>query len=1206
MHLTVRMAWHDNNWDGRICQDPKSNTYCIGSNSLLSNRLRKNRDLDLEIKNAGKQIDQIGDYLPPCYWSANAFSKNPATIWHDHPWLKKKIQGKIDKHSMFTWPFKISFTSDEEKEKWGEYPPPHIVNERIQKFIEQFPSRSSLVFFYLNYDNPISLHENEYVLVGCAPIKEITTTGNFDFTNAELEQQKKNKQYRNLSTQNWALHVSYDFDRGVLLPYKNYLDHIKIHKSDEYMLDEMQVTINDNMRKNFKYVAMGMNDDSCLYLLTQLRKSLDKIKEHGIVDIDLMQSQQQHVDALLKQVWTQRGIYPGLGSILDVIGDVEESDRGIGAKIVDQVRINVDSTNTLDDVLSILTDNLPVPKYLNAYENIIEDIRVNISDENIPLLEKLSLFSLTPTQIGNILHRYDSNMDLDKIVKNPYILCEEYLPDPSKTYTQNKVMLDDVGIPLFMIDIGMFPDREFLRRNIELQNLKPDAPERIRVIIRDYLKSCGENGDCFATLDRILAHIHEHPLFYKDRLQLDERKLVSKDGKYAKHFNKNIFVEAVDDNSYFYLQEIWDAEHRLSKFVRSLLARKDYDYDNSLDIDLESEANNLANGIEEFPKSDFVQEREQLIKGIMTKSLYIVTGIPGSGKTEALRQIIKELKNRNEDVTLLAPTGKAALRLGNGAKTIDKMIYEHGYDDILTDIRKIVGDSRPRPRVENLIIDESSMIDLVKLDVLIRMITDAQGNVTAKRVIFVGDENQLPPIGYGRPFYDMIEMIRKEYKNLNRVKLQVNCRQKNSEILEISSLFEYGKDDGEGLLSTIASENYESKSGNFTVVLWNDDADLERKIDTKLDQIFTTCLNIIPSRKASKLNLLFGLDQNGYVDKKNPESVTLEKFQILSPYKNRGYGTTSHLNEYIKMEYRDNDMYFKDTPFLHSDKIISTTNKKKYGEMILANGSIGVINKDVFYTWNPYLRKKEQQTRIYFSKAAKPNYYLPPPIEDYDVAYAITVHKSQGSEFDYTFVVIPQHRALLSKELMYTALTRAKQNVTLFLQNTPDGDPVGVLDYARRRSDVRLRHTSVFSKPTDISKIYEPKKGLFVKSKVEYILFTKLYKSEVDFKYEKPLECRTQNDEKIVMRPDFTILVNDTEYYLEHLGMLDDFRYRKSWERKRKTYEHNGLLDRLITTDDLKGIQNDCIDDLLNDILKMKITTTKNNNFSLHHYTTYR
>ena len=1205
MHLTIRMAWHDNGWDGKICQDPKQNAYCVGNNSLLSNRLRKNRDLDLEIKNAGKKLDQLGDYLPPCYWSSNAFSADTTNIWHDHPWLPKRIDGSLTGYSVFTWPFNISYTDYDEKKKWGRYPPQKVIEKRLDKLEDELTSGDSLVFFYLNYSNPISSDWGQYVLVGCAPLIDISKTGEFDLSDKELQNNRRGEK-KNFSALNWAIRVTYDFEEsGIMLPYKDYLKHIDKHPSDEYMLDEMQVLIEDDMRANFKYVAMGMNDDVCIYLLTKLKKSLYKVSTHDILDTAKIDAQQKRVEHLLQRAWKKRGIYPGLGNVLDVIGEVEKEDYGVGNEIVNLLRDNSGSADILDVVFSILSGASSIPDYLKKYY-ILKDMMIYIRDYDVDLLKKLSLFSLTATQISNILDASSMQADPEEIISNPYVLCEEYSPSQS-SYTDDKISIGDAKIPLFVIDIGMFPDSKFLGRNSKLQDLTPTAPQRIRAIVREYLKSLDAIGDCFAPLENVLHYIDEHPLFSKERLNINKNQLVSENGKYAGHFEGNIVIKHNDGGHYFYLKEIQDAERRIAKGIRSLLGRDNYEYKNTNSIDLTSDVDELSEKIQSFPKDDFVRERQRLTNGILSKSLYVVTGIPGSGKTKALEAVIDKLRNVGEGVTLLAPTGKAALRLGNRARTIDKLIYDCKYNDILDDPRKDVEDTRQRPKIENLIIDEASMLDLIKLDVLFRMITDPHGNVTAKRVVFVGDPNQLPPIGYGKPFYDIIKIIRKKYSDSNYVQLQVNCRQDDPGIIDIARIFEYGKDDYDaGRLARIASGNY-VQSG-FKAISWQDGDDLERKIDARLDDMFDKTQES-PSSKSHKLNQLLGLDKNGYVNKRNPDTLNLDAFQILCPHRSRGLGTTAHINDYMQTKYRDIELYsrsrrqYEYTSFFHSDKIISTSNKKERGNMILANGSIGIINIDAY---NPY------DMRIYFSDGAaylSDTYkkFLPAPKEDYELAYAITVHKSQGSEFDHTFVVIPNRSALLSKELIYTALTRATKNVTLFVQAIPDNrDSENVLDYARRRSDIRQRLTSIFSEPTRSRKIFEPEKGTFVRSKVEYILYNKLKESGIKFKYERKLKCMAYGrDTHIEIQPDFTITVDGTEYYLEHLGMLGNDEYRKVWDLKRKTYESNGLIDRLVTTDDQHGIQDESIDKLLGDIVRQKLKVTQDNPYSLHHYTTY-
>ena len=111
-HFTLRVAWHDNAWNGTICKDPTANHYCNGYHSLLSERLRidKEKNMDKELLHAGKSLSEI-DYLPPCYWSVNINGAKPLEVKHYNPAAKEleKIHETLGDHSMFSWAFAISF-----------------------------------------------------------------------------------------------------------------------------------------------------------------------------------------------------------------------------------------------------------------------------------------------------------------------------------------------------------------------------------------------------------------------------------------------------------------------------------------------------------------------------------------------------------------------------------------------------------------------------------------------------------------------------------------------------------------------------------------------------------------------------------------------------------------------------------------------------------------------------------------------------------------------------------------------------------------------------------------------------------------------------------------------------------------------------------------------------------------------------------------
>jgi hypothetical protein len=327
--------------------------------------------------------------------------------------------------------------------------------------------------------------------------------------------------------------------------------------------------------------------------------------------------------------------------------------------------------------------------------------------------------------------------------------------------------------------------------------------------------------------------------------------------------------------------------------------------------------------------------------------------------------------------------------------------------------------------------------------------------------------------------------------------------------------------------------------------------------------------------------------------------------QLITPYRAGFFGTIG-VNKFVKDNYRE--PHFLDwipppIPFTHSEKIMRTVNWYKWikhlhkRDLLLSNGSIGVIcnklDKSGF--------GREKFYRQYFFPDAESDITSIDDDENFELAYAITIHKSQGSEFKNVFLVIPGKETLLSRELLYTALTRSTNTVTLFLQSRKG---TSLLETARNRSFIMPRMTSMFDAPDNYRRIFEPKTGVPVRSKIEYILFKALQASGLDFVYEQELEL-SQGGLKVTIKPDFTIQLGDKTYYWEHLGELDERNYSTGWKERRQLYEANSRLDSIITTDDLGGVLQEKIDDLIGQIKSGKLLQTPQSKYSVHHYQLY-
>jgi exodeoxyribonuclease V alpha subunit len=191
--------------------------------------------------------------------------------------------------------------------------------------------------------------------------------------------------------------------------------------------------------------------------------------------------------------------------------------------------------------------------------------------------------------------------------------------------------------------------------------------------------------------------------------------------------------------------------------------------------------------------------------------------------------------------------------------------------------------------------------------------------------------------------------------------------------------------------------------------------------------------------------------------------------------------------------------------------------------------------------------------------------------DNLELAYAVSIHKAQGSEFGDTFVVIPSSDARpVSAELLYTALTRASRHCTLLIQQ----DIKSLLD-ARRRENAQTPQINSYLFKLHIAKdafrqrrswyeagkIHEALSGDMLRSKSEVIIANLLHEREVPFRYELPLFA----GDGTLRLPDFTVTWHGKTYFWEHLGLLDQTHYAKEWDRKRAWYER-WFPDQLLIT----------------------------------------
>jgi hypothetical protein len=702
------------------------------------------------------------------------------------------------------------------------------------------------------------------------------------------------------------------------LPYHKYLAHIAEHPEQEAKLQEIRVLVEEPaLLPGFKYVSEQINDDHALALLYKLKRAFIAVQADGIAEAD---DELALLDEFIEDLWAARGLYPGLGSVLSVLADLSvgepQKETTRGQALADALAAHqAEDTDLLDEAFALLAGSGQPPSSLAIHKKTLRDARAGFRDHKVllPLLRKLSLFALTPRQVARILfpdgdgHAF-GGQDITKaeLAANPYLLSESYVPAteaPSESAADlDREQRTDGLIDYFTIDIGMFPDGRYVDRNDDLQNLTVAGPERLRAFAMEALVRNETQGHSFAPLSVLLEDARGHPLFYRDSIALSEEQVLSDD--HLSHFRKRLHVREHDGEHFFYLQRTKEAEEIIHRFVSERIKLSDLTFSvDDLHGYLEGQAATISEKIDSFDSERFKIERRTMMGGALRRSFYCVTGRPGSGKTQALHAVLNRIEQAGERAIVLAPTGKAALRLNEDAgpnadwkaETIDRWIFRSGLGEYLegTSLSKMTKSPRFEA-TDNFVIDEMSMVDLHRLALLFRAIEVHQPG-SIKGVILVGDENQLPPIGCGRPFHDIINYLPEDAtrEGRNIVRLTTNCRQEHdSVVLDAAHLFAGKNRYHTELFDSLLAGGQISPF--LRVGYWEDPEELQSLVVSYLEEI----LSEVPDRESlsaqESFNNLLGLYGNGYVPKNDAGELKLDRAQILTPYRGGPSGSIEH------------------------------------------------------------------------------------------------------------------------------------------------------------------------------------------------------------------------------------------------------------------------------------------------------------------------
>lgn len=1219
-HLSARVPWHDKKWNGAFCCNVLDNSFC-----RVLPRIDGTKDTDIELD--GEQITE--DNFPPCiaekgtFLSPHEYTRDLVHAWKDiNPLYEQFLPGKyhhkpysfnavpflwmlkskskIDKREqerdpslyphksiraeMYELDYKPDLEEDVDKvlgfedNTWVQHP--HNQKVLLDSFFQCLQKQQSLIFFYCKH-TPLS-EPNERIIVGVAKVRsDISNILNYGFPVG------------------YSDHKSYPWDRciehsltphnteGFLIPYHELIDYSDQH---EINLNEFRV-VAPNFEQ-FSFASELVEHDTAIDSLLNIAEVLQKSKH--ILDKSFSK-ELEWIDDEISKIWDMRGAFPGMGAVLSAMKIPDANS--IAWEIEKYIR-EQDGDLYQTNPWLIFEESIAEPtKHIQnrgskLFTATIQTIWRNTPNKKKKLLHLLSRIQLNNDQVKEILKNQRKLIgSTDEILKNPYLLYEK-----TRYYFKGLLsfkQLDKALLPPVKIQ-DAFPLETPSNFSTQLDK------RRIRAAAVWILEEATDEGHSILTFDDVLQRLEEK--------SLDTPLPINED-----------FLESATEMDFF-IQEIISFNDESNTFlklnrlvaIKTAIKRKiNKERIVNRPHNIEHDWLNIINKFPELPQFDKNNpnyENELLARKEKAEALRVLTnyrfsvliGPAGSGKTTLLKifQSIPEIQKGG--VLKLAPTGKARVKLGHDAKTIAQFLYPNRYN-YFYGIYWMNEDAPKFSNAKTVIIDESSMLTEEQL----AAVFDALGPLD--RIVLVGDHRQLPPIGTGRPFVDIVDLLKPQifenppiksgpaYAELCQILRQSNTD--NDERLDVQLSKCFGDEvpkEGLEIFHSLASG--EIINSHIRLEKWYESKDFKQLFENVLkEELGIEGGDIIKAFNRTLGALDYGNFQ--YFNHGHAENE-IENWQIISPVNGFGYGV-KEVNKFIQTTYRKNfiDLAHKkgrkaiakpkgNDNMVYGDKVINLKNtrwenwqwinpstKKEEALNYIANGEIGVITGK--FRGRSGNGKGEPQIEIAFSTQPGYSYvYWPKQFGDdslksykFELAYAITVHKAQGSGFKKVFFVLPSKGAILSRELLYTALTRQEDKIIILHQGE-------FRDFIRLASTdasaTARRFTDLFFFPDvkqlekkfyDARYINVSERGERMISKNEVIIANCLnkYKDQISYAYEDKLKLEETGR---TIKPDFTIENLDTGrvFYWEHLGMLTKEKYREKWDKKLKGYLDDGFI----------------------------------------------